>query len=205
MTIYDITQPLRAGVPVWPGDTAYEEAHTWKMDGGGGVNVSRIALSTHTGTHADAPLHYDPAGLPIGAVGLAPYLGLCRVVDARAAGDRIEPHHLPRVLAPRVLFRTFDAFPHEAWPARWTTIAPDTIEALADMGVILVGLDGPSLDPETSKTMDAHLAVRRRGLAILEGLVLDGILAREYELIALPLKLATADAAPVRAVLRDLP
>lgn len=203
--IYDITQPLRAGVPVWPGDTPFDEVRTWTMEGGGVVNVSRLTLSTHTGTHADAPLHYDAAGAPIGAVDLTPYLGLCRVVDCRGAGGLIEPRHLPRELPPRVLFRTFDPFPEDSWPTTWTTVAPETIDALADAGVILIGLDGPSLDPETSKTMDAHQAVRRRGLAILEGLMLEGILAREYDLIALPLKLATADASPVRAILRTLP
>jgi arylformamidase len=203
--IFDITQSMRMGLPIWPGDTPYTEERTWTMEGGGAVNVSRVTLSTHAGTHADAPLHYDPAGAPIGEVDLSLYLGRCRVVDCRGAGERIEPRHLPRDLPPRVLFRTFDPFPHDHWPERWTVVAPETIEALADAGVILVGLDGPSLDPESSKTMDAHQAVRRRGLAILEGLVLDGVLAREYELIALPLKLATGDAAPVRAILRTLP
>jgi arylformamidase len=69
----------------------------------------------------------------------------------------------------------------------------------------LVGTDAPSLDPQETKTLDAHHAVRRHGLAILEGLVLDGVPAGTYELIALPLKIAGADASPVRAVLRALP
>ena len=71
-------------------------------------------------------------------------------------------------------------------------------------GIVLVGVDTPSLDPEQSKTMDAHKAVRRRGLAILEGLVLDGVPAGVYELIALPLRLDGVDASPVRAILREL-
>ena len=75
----------------------------------------------------------------------------------------------------------------------------------ADAGVVLIGVDTPSLDPETSKTMDAHHAVHRRGLAILEGLVLDAVPLGRYELIALPLRLVGADASPVRAVLRELP
>ena len=79
------------------------------------------------------------------------------------------------------------------------------IDAMAAAGVALVGVDTPSLDPQESKTMDAHLAVRRHGLGILEGLVLDDVPEGDYELIALPLKLAGLDAAPVRAVLRALP
>lgn len=68
----------------------------------------------------------------------------------------------------------------------------------------LIGVDTASLDPETSKTLDAHHAVQRRGLSILEGLVFDDVDAGDYELIALPLKLVGLDAAPVRAVLRTL-
>ena len=203
MRIYDISQTLQAGVPVWPGDTPYEEVRTWTI-ADGPVNVSRITLSTHTGAHADAPLHYDADGLPISEVGLDVYLGPCRVIDARDFGPTIEAAHLPENLPPRVLFRTFAEFPHAHWPASWTVVSPGAIEALADRGVRLIGIDGPSLDPQESKTMEAHHAVRRRGLAILEGLVLDAPPPGEYELIALPLKLGAADAAPVRAVLRTL-
>ena len=84
-------------------------------------------------------------------------------------------------------------------------MAAATIALLAAHGVVLIGIDSPSLDPQESKTMDAHLAVKAAAMAILEGLVLDDIAAGDYELIALPLKLAGLDAAPVRAILRDLP
>ena len=94
MRIYDISQTLQAGVPVWPGDTPYEEVRTWTI-ADGPVNVSRITLSTHTGAHADAPLHYDADGLPISEVGLDVYLGPCRVIDARDFGPTIEAAHLP--------------------------------------------------------------------------------------------------------------
>ena len=80
-----------------------------------------------------------------------------------------------------------------------------TIEALADLGVMLVGIDTASVDPASSKTLDSHQVLRRRGLRVLENLVLDDVPEGDYELIALPLKLTTADASPVRAVLRALP
>ena len=83
--------------------------------------------------------------------------------------------------------------------------APQTIERLADLGVRLVGIDTASIDPAASKTLDSHQVIRRRGLRVLENLVLDEVPEGDYELIALPLKLTTADASPVRAVLRDLP
>ena len=151
-------------------------------------------------------LHYDPAGLPIDAVSLEPYLGPCRVVDARGCddvigADLVDAHWSPGVT--RMLFRTFDRFPMERWPERFTTVSAGAIQALSAHGVILVGLDSPSLDPETSKTMDAHLSVPR-DMRILEGLVLDHVPPGDYELIALPLPLAGLDASPVRAVLREL-
>ncbi|PKP88131.1 MAG: arylformamidase [Alphaproteobacteria bacterium HGW-Alphaproteobacteria-16] len=203
--LWDISQPLHAGLPVWPGDTAFAQAGTWQMGQGAPVNVSAITMSTHSGAHADAPLHYAGNAPDIASVDLAPYLGECVVVDARGAGPLILPEHLPDLTGvERVLFRTFDAFPHDAWVDETTAIAPQTVDVLAAAGVRLVGLDGPSIDPQTSKTMDAHLAVLRHDIRVLEGLVLDAVPPGRYELIALPLAIIGGDASPVRAVLREL-
>ena len=206
--IWDITQPLRTGIPVWPGDTEYSEARTWQLTADCPVNVSKFCLSTHTGTHADAPLHYDVAGQPIGAVALDTYVGLCRVIDLSLLTGTVSSEQL-RPLAtelppPRVLIRTYRTAPQVKWDAEFRAIAAEAIDLLASLGVVLVGTDTPSLDPQESKTMDAHHAIRRHGMAILEGLVLDDVPAGDYELIALPLKLATLDASPVRAILRSM-
>lgn len=203
--LWDISQPLHAGLPVWPGDTAFAQAGTWQMAQGSPVNVSAITMSTHSGAHADAPLHYAADAPDIASVDLAPYLGECVLVDARGAGPLILPEHLPDLTGvERVLFRTFDAFPHDAWVDETTAIAPQTVDVLAAAGVRLVGLDGPSIDPQTSKTMNAHLAVLRHDIRVLEGLVLDAVPPGRYELIALPLAIIGGDASPVRAVLREL-
>lgn len=198
---------MRPGIPVWPGDTAFHEERTWHLDAQCPVNVSKFSLSTHTGTHADAPLHYDADGQPIGTVDLHPYLGRCRVIDVRSAAGPIQIAHLADYLhglPPRVLFRTYDKAPEAAWDKDFRPVAADTIDHLASLGVRLVGTDTPSLDPQESKAMDAHHAIRRHGMAILEGLVLNDIPAGDYELIALPLKLGNLDASPVRAILREL-
>ncbi len=207
MTIRDITQTLSAATPMWPGDTAFSAERTWAYGPECPVNVSRFLASTHAGTHADAPLHYDPEGRAIDAVGLDAYVGTARVIDLRGCGPLVGPEMIAPSLtdAPRrVLLRTYDAFPHGAWDSGFIAVSADAIRLLAAHGVILIGIDTPSLDPQESKTMDAHLAVRAAGMAILEGLVLDDVPAGDYELIALPMKLAGLDAAPVRAVLRDL-
>ncbi len=203
--IWDITQRLRADLPVWPGDTQFEHHGTWSMADGSPVNVSKLSLSTHSGTHADAPLHYDQAGSDSAAAELEIYVGECLVVDARGSGAAIEVGDLPHLnSADRVLFRTYETFPHDAWDSGFTAIAPETISWLAVQGVKLVGIDTPSLDPQDSKTMDAHQAVLAADMRILEGLVLDDVPPGRYELIALPLPIVGADASPVRAILREI-
>jgi arylformamidase len=104
-----------------------------------------------------------------------------------------------------VLVRTYERMPVERWDDALAAYAPETIERLADRGVMLIGIDTASIDPAPSKTLDSHQVIRRRGLRVLENLVLDAVPEGDYELIALPLKLITADASPVRAVLRELP
>jgi len=207
MRLWDISPPLKAGIPVWPGDTAFAAERSWQLAGACPVNVSRVTLSTHTGAHADAPLHYDAAGAAVGGLDLRRYLGPCRVVHAIGRRPLVEPADVAAALAPgvtRLLIRTYQCAPVEAWDPDFAAIAPATIERLAGAGIVLIGIDTPSLDPQESKTMDAHKAVRRYGMSILEGLVLDAIAPGDYELIALPLALAELDAAPVRAVLREL-
>ena len=205
--LIDISQTLRPALPVWPGDTAFALEPTWKIEPGCPVNVARMTLSTHSGAHADAPLHYDPRGRNIAEVDPGIYIGTCHVFDVRKATDLVRPTDFnlaDGADCERILFRTFDRFPHDQWVSDYAAIAPETIELLANAGVKLVGMDGPSLDPEASKTLDAHNVVRRAGMAILEGLVLDDVAEGAYELIAAPLKIDGADASPVRALLREL-
>lgn len=204
--IWDISQVLRPGLPVWPGDTPFAFDRTWLMENGSPVNVGRMTMSTHSGTHGDAPLHYSATAPDIASVDLDPYLGECLVVDARHASAAVEIGDLPPLDgATRVLLRTFDIFPQDRWDASFTAIAPETITWLAAQGVTLIGTDAPSVDPQDSKAMDAHKAVLAADMRILEGLVLDHVPPGRYELIALPLKIAGGDAGLCRAILRELP
>lgn len=206
MRLWDISQLLRPGLPVWPGDTAFAFERSWRMEDGSPVNVGRMTMSTHSGTHGDAPLHYAADAPDIASLALDPYLGECLVVDARHATGTVAVADLPPLGgATRVLLRTFEAFPHEAWDSGFTAIAPETIAWLAAQGVRLIGTDAPSVDPQDSKTMAAHRAVLAADMRILEGLVLDAVPPGRYELIALPLRIAGGDAGLCRAVLRELP
>ena len=205
MRLWDISPPVDERTPVFPGDTPFRRQWTATLGPGCPVNVSAITLSPHVGAHADAPLHYDPQGAAIGALDLEPYLGPCRVIHAIGCGPLVEERHLAHALdglPPRVLVRTYARAPLERFDEALTAFAPATIEALADRGVRLVGIDTASIDPAASKTLESHQAIRRRGLRVLENLWLDAVPEGDYELIALPLRLVGADASPVRAVLR---
>jgi arylformamidase len=209
MRLIDISPPLRPSSPVFPGDTPFRSARVFALGPGCPVNVSNIELSTHAGAHADAPLHYAADGSPIDMVPLAPYLGPCTVVQAMEGAGPVTAAELrarlgARAPQPRLLIRTFVRAPIDRWVSDYRAIAPDAIDWLAGQGGVLIGVDTPSLDPETSKSMDAHSRLLAHDLRVLEGLVLDDAPAGEFELIALPLKLEGLDAAPVRAVLRAL-
>jgi arylformamidase len=204
--LWDISPSVAPGFPVFPGDTAFALRWTWTIGPDCPVNVSELTLSPHTGSHADAPLHYDERGASIGEVPIDTYLGPCRVVHATDCGGLVEVEHLaPHLPAtpPRLLLRTYARAP-SGWDAAFTAIAPAAIDLLHRHGVRLIGIDTPSLDPQASKTLDSHQRVRAHGMAVLEGLLLDEVAAGDYELIALPLKWQGIDASPVRAVLRQL-
>ena len=146
-------------------------------------------------------------GDPVGGLDLARYIGPCRLIDATDADSHVEVRHVEGRLDPpveRVLFRTYKKAPLDVWDPDFTAVAAGAVEYMAANAVRLVGIDTPSLDPQDSKSMDAHMAVKRNRMSVLEGLVLDGVREGDYELIALPLKLVDLDAAPVRAILRPL-
>ncbi len=204
--LWDISPALNPATPPFPGDQAYEQRWTARIGPGCPVNLSALTLSPHLGAHADAPLHYADGAPAIGAVGLAPYLGPCRVIHAIGCGPLVHIEHLAhaaQALPPRVLVRTCERAP-TTWSEDFAAYAPETIDWLAAQGVRLVGIDSQSVDPATSKTLDSHHQLLKHDLRVLENLMLDEVPEGDYELIALPLKLTLACASPVRAVLREL-
>jgi len=206
MRLWDISPAISPATPAFPGDTAYTQRWNAEIGPGCPVNVSAIMMSPHLGAHADAPLHYGVGAPAIGTVDLAPFLGPCRVVHALDRGALITRDHLEHAAAglpPRLLVRTCHRAPTE-WSPTFSALAPPTIAWLASLGIRLVGIDSQSVDPADSKALDSHQQLLKHDMRVLENLVLDDVDEGDYELIALPLKLAHADASPVRAVLRSL-
>ena len=203
--IWDISPAIDEHAPVFPGDTTYSQRLHFALGPGCPVNVNSITLSPHTGAHADAPLHYAADGQAVGLLDLAPYLGPCRVVHCIGCGPLVEPADIAHALVDlpaRVLVRTRQTAT-QAWDD-FSAYSAATLELLAGLGVVLVGIDTPSVDPATSAALPAHHQLLRHHMRVLENLVLDAVPAGDYELIALPLKLVRADASPVRAILRSL-
>lgn len=208
-TFHDITRPLHNALVPWPGDTAFDYRLTWRMEAGSSVNVGAVTMSTHNGTHADAPFHFLADGARIDALDLSIYVGPAVVADVTGAGWTITRDHLAEGArhfgqngVTRLLLKT-GAWPDGTpFPVRIPLLASDVPAWLGEHGIRLLGLDIPSVDAIDSGDLPIHHALARAGVHILESLDLSAVSAGVYELIALPLKIAGGDAAPVRAILR---
>ena len=199
----DISRVLTPAHPNWPGDAPLQVHPGARIAQGDSVNTGRIDTSTHTGTHVDAPWHYGDAAPKLGDVPLSRYLGACRVVHV-PPGKFVTPDvldDLPDVLPPRLLLFTGQPAQWQIFPQDFTALDPDFVRAAARRGVQLIGTDAPSVDPLTSKTLDAHQVCLATGILILEGLNLTSAAPGDYTLICLPLPLTDVDGAPARAIL----
>ena len=201
---FDISPHLNSRTAVFPGDRPLNRHIALDFQNGDALVLSSIHTTLHVGAHVDAPSHYHPQGMTMEKRDLSIYRGPCQVMRVRAPkGARIQVEHLEGrpITAPRILFHTGSFKNPEAWTSDFNSLSEELIEFLAARKVRLVGLDTPSVDPADSKALEAHQAIYRNNLAILEGVILDQVPEGIYELTALPLKLDGADASPVRAVL----
>jgi arylformamidase len=202
--LIDISRALHNHTPEWPGDTPVNFAFVSRIQDGAAVNVGRLTVSPHNGTHVDAPYHYNDAGRTIDQVPLDTYIGPARVVDIRG-WDSISMERLAAIdagSAERLLLRTGAWRQHDVFPSKWPLMDLNVPAWLTAQGVKLIGLDAPSVDELTSKDLPRHLACDAAGLFIMENLLLDEATPGDYELIALPLRIEGGDGSPVRAVLR---
>ena len=202
--IYDITPPVSPALAVFPGDTPPSREVLLDIDRGDHITLSTLRTTVHVGAHLDAPSHYGEGGETIESVDLSRVVGECQViaVDVPRGARLGAGEWLDAIVSPRVLFATGTYPDPNAWNEDFAGLEPALVDALADRGVTLVGIDTPSVDPSTSKDLPAHAAFFRREMLILEGLVLSEVPPGRYELTALPLKLTGFDASPVRAILR---
>ena len=207
MRIIDITHPLSKSLAPWPGDTPFDFQFVARWREGASCNVGKLTCSIHTGTHLDAPYHYDEGGATIDALSLETFIGPARVflVQDQKVITRAVFNGLDGRATPRVLVRTNAYDDKSVFPPAIPTLASDVPAWLGEQGVRLLGLDLPSVDQVDSKTLPLHHALGRANIAILENLDLRHVPPGNYDLVALPLRLAGADGSPVRAVLLQPP
>jgi arylformamidase len=205
MRIHDITLTLRDALPCWPGDTPFRFALAWSKAEGATVNVGQVSTSIHIGTHVDAPFHFDDAGSTVDALDLEPFIGPALVVDVRGRPiiriEDLEPFDLSTT--PRLLLRTDVWLDHSRFPESIPVLDEAVPSYLKGRGVILLGLDVPSVDQIDSTDLPNHRSLGSFGISILESVDLTCVEPGVYELIALPLKIAGGDGSPVRAILRE--
>lgn len=206
-TWIDISQRLDENVAVWPGDTPFSYKVNWSKEESGSVNVGQINMSIHTGTHIDAPFHFDNDGKRVIELDLDLYIGSARVIHLpnKTSIGVNELSNIDLEGVTRLLIRTDAWRDRSVFPQTIPHIQPELAAYLSELGVRLIGLDLPSVDPLDSKELSAHHELAGHEIHILEGLVLDDVLPGDYELAALPLPLVEADGSPVRAVLKKLP
>ena len=210
MAIYDVTVPIRAGMPIYEGDPGLSIEAWSAMSKGDSANVSFLHFGAHTGTHVDAPAHFIEGGNKIDSLPLDILIGPARVV--RVPDDRMEidPEFLigcDLTGVTRVLFHTRNSsFWNEGFRKDFTHVMPEAAELLVQHGIKLVGNDYLSVEKFRSGHHRTHLTLLRNGIVIVEGLNLSEVPAGDYELICLPLKIAggAGDGAPARVVLRTL-
>ena len=206
----DISVPLGPGIATWPNSVGVESVLTLSFAAGDGVNVTRLQMDVHCGTHVEAPLHYIEDGAPVGSIPLEALIGPAYVatvaVTDQIDGEALESSDVPQECT-RLLLRTSNSnrglLKSNDFTRDFAGLTQDGARWIADRGISLVGADYLSIqhfdaDPEV------HRILMRAGVAILEGVDLSDVRPGTYRLTCLPLRLPAAEAAPARAILEPM-
>ncbi len=197
MIFFDITRSLSGDTLVFPGDAA----PSFVQEDRGNYLISELHLSTHSGTHIDAPVHYLRKGQTIDEVPVNNLIGPCRVLDVTRAGNRITRENLKgRIGSPERLLLKTTFSGREKFDADYPCIDQTAAQMIAERGIKCVGIDSPSIE---SYHCDGtvHRTLLESGCAIIELLDLSCVEEGDYDMIALPLRLAGLDGSPARVVL----
>lgn len=208
MKIFDVTQIMAEGMPVWPGEAAFVLQRDKKIEEGANANVSRLEMSVHTGTHVDAPFHFLSGGETVENLLLEVLIGSALVVELPESVDEITREVLETVHftqgVERVLFKTRNS---NYWKSGNNEFQEDFVgidegaaKLLVEMGVRLVGVDYLSVAP-FKRSRPTHEVLLGAKMVIIEGLDLSGVDAGTYTLYCLPLRLKHTDGAPARVIL----
>ncbi|MBT3321440.1 MAG: cyclase family protein [Anaerolineae bacterium] len=208
MTIYDISLPISANLPVWEGDPAIQLEKVISMDEGADANVSRLSAGVHIGTHVDAPHHFLNDGRTVENLSLDILTGVAYVLYLAEDVDAVDAAILASASIPknrsRLLIRTRNS---QQWLQKspkfirdFVAITPDGAEWLVANDIKLIGVDYLSV-AEFQNPIPTHQILLRAGIIVIEGCDLSQVPEGEYGLYCLPLKLVGSDGAPARTIL----
>ncbi len=205
----DVSVNLKNGMVHWPGDPPARFSHALDLERGDPCTVSLLEMGAHTGTHMDAPAHFLRGGIGIDALPLDTAIGSARVIAIRDP-ESIKPEELRRHRlrrGERILFKTRNSdhcWDTDSFVEDFVYISATAAEYLAERQVRLVGVDYLSVGGFRADGVETHQALLQAGIWIIEGLNLKGVRPGRVQLVCLPLKIAGADGAPCRAVIRPL-
>jgi arylformamidase len=199
MKIIDVSRPLINGMLVYPGDVI----PSFSQADHGRYLISDLHMSSHTGTHIDAPVHYLKSGDTIDTIPLSYLIGRCRVVDVTEAGILITAEHLRGKLdgVKRILLKTrFSG--RVAFTDEYPSLALDAACSITHRGIECVGIDSPSIESFNCDG-SVHRQLLENGCIIIELLDLSDVPEGDYKMVALPLRLAGLDGSPARVILMN--
>jgi arylformamidase len=202
--VFDVTRTLQNGMTVWPGDDGVVVGRTVSISGGGDVNVSRISMGVHSGTHMDAPLHFIDGGRDISEVSLYKLFG--SVYVAEAAGSIIDEtvfEGIPFGSINAVFFKTPMSRRNimETFYSEYPAMTESCARFLIGKKIEAVGTDCFSVDFYSDVQNTVHHYLLSHNAAIIENLCLKDIEPGLYDYICLPLRIKDSDGAPCRVLL----
>lgn len=206
MALHDLTLPMRPEQPPWPGDPPFTKTPVSSIRQGQSANVSWLAMSSHFGTHLDAPYHFEETGLRLDQIPPEVCVGPV-TVHAVDTPDLIRPEHLPHLEdVERIVFKTRNTryIADTVFHTDYVSVSLEAARELSRAGVRLVGIDYFSVEAFKPPGHPVHHELCGKGVVIVEGLDLRRIAPGRYEIIALPLLIAGCDGSPCRVLLRDL-
>jgi arylformamidase len=204
--LLDVSVPLVAGMPAYPGNPDFELQPVKRIADGGSSNVSRLILGTHTGTHVDAPRHFIEDGVTVDALSLDLLIGRARVVEISKRGgigaEELAEAGLREDL--RVLLKTSNSalWNDTGFHQEYTYVNEEGARYLVEQGVKVIGVDYLSVEQYKKAGAPAHRTLLSQGVVIIEGLNLSEVEPGMYEMYCLPLRVAGGDGAPARVILK---
>jgi arylformamidase len=209
---YDITVPLKQGIPYFPTDPFPPKIYRYHDRAlGAPVTMSAMEIITHTGTHIDAPLHFVADGSTISDMPLDATIGPAQVIEiedtVKITKEELEQYDIKK--GDRILCKTANSprtYEGPAFVDDYVYLDVPAAEYLVEKGIVLFGLDNITIG--TTKVegnlQKTHETLLNAGVYVLEDCALAGVPAGEYELLCLPLLMYKGDAGPCRAILRPL-